>query len=84
MFGTLQMRLPQELRLAGITEMAAANRFIAEVYIPEHNRRFASATAEAGGAFVRYRGADLADILCIQDERVVGNDCTAPGYLDTR
>lgn len=76
MFGTLQMRLPQELRLAGITDMNAANRFLAEVYIPAHNHRFASAPAEAGGAFVRYRGADLADILCIQDERLVGNDNT--------
>ena len=28
MFGTLQKRLPQELRLAGITDMAEANRFL--------------------------------------------------------
>jgi transposase len=76
MFGTLQMRLPQELRLAGITDMAAANRFLAEVYLPAHNRRFASAPTEAASAFVPYRGADLADILCVQDERVVGNDNT--------
>ncbi len=31
MFGTLQNRLPQELALAGITDMAAANRFLKEV-----------------------------------------------------
>ena len=37
MFGTLQKRLPQELRLAGITEMAEANRFLREVYLPLHN-----------------------------------------------
>ena len=30
MFGTLQKRLPQELELAGITDMAAANRFLKE------------------------------------------------------
>ena len=28
MFGTLQKRLPQELRLAGITDMVEANRFL--------------------------------------------------------
>ena len=33
-FGTHQGRLPQELALAGITSMAAANRYLAEVYLP--------------------------------------------------
>ena len=41
MFGTLQKRLPQELRLAGITDMAEANRFLKEVFLPLHNARFA-------------------------------------------
>lgn len=76
MFGTLQGRLPQELRLAGITDIDAANRFLAEVYLPAHNRRFRQAPAEAGSAFVPWRGADLADILCVQEERTVGNDNT--------
>ena len=40
MFATLQKRLPQELRLAGITDMAEANRFLKEVYLPRHNARF--------------------------------------------
>ena len=34
MFGTPQKRLPQELRLAGITTMEAANRFLREDYLP--------------------------------------------------
>lgn len=76
MFGTLQGRLPQELRLAGITDIEAANRFLAEVFIPEHNRRFADAPTEAGTAFVPWAGGALADILCIQEERTVGNDNT--------
>lgn len=76
MFGTLQGRLPQELRLAGITDMAAANRFLAERFLPEHNRRFREAPAEESTAFVPWAGANLADILCIQDERSVGNDNT--------
>ena len=39
-FGTWQGRLPQELRLAGINSVAAANRFLREEYIAEFNRRF--------------------------------------------
>jgi len=76
MFGTLQKRLPQELRLAGIADMAAANRFLEEVFMPEHNRRFRTAAAEVGSAFVTCDRRDLGDILCIQEERTVGNDNT--------
>jgi transposase len=72
-FGTLQNRLPQELRLAGIDGIEAANRCLAERLIPEHNRRFAVAAAEPGSAFVPFAG-DLAEILCLQAERVVGRD----------
>ena len=76
MFGTLQGRLPQELRLAGITTMDAANRFLEQRFVPEHNRRFRVAPVERESAFVPYTGRDLADILCIQEERTVGNDNT--------
>jgi transposase len=72
-FGTLQQRLPPLLRLHGITAIETANRYLREVYIAEHNRRFAVAAAEAGSAFVPFLGA-LHDILCIRHERVVGND----------
>ena len=75
MFGTLQKRLPQELRLAGITEMAEANRFLKEVYLPQHNARFATPAEDEGSAFVPVAGA-LDDILCIQEERTVSNDNT--------
>jgi transposase InsO family protein len=34
MFGTLQGRLPQELKLFGIGDIAEANRYIREVYLP--------------------------------------------------
>jgi len=75
MFGTLQKRLPQELRLAGITTMDEANRFLTKVFWPAHNARFAVSAEDAGSAFVPFAG-DLVDILCIHDERVVGNDNT--------
>jgi transposase len=39
-FGTWQGRLPQELRLAGITTLEAANTFLRERYMAEFNRRF--------------------------------------------
>lgn len=75
MFGTLQKRLPQELRLAGVTTIEAANRYLAEVYLPGHNARFAVAPEAEGSAFVAFAG-NLDDILCIQEERQVGNDNT--------
>ena len=75
MFATLQKRLPQELRLAGITTMAEANRFLRQHYLPRHNARFAIAPGAPGVAFVPFAGV-LEDILCVQEERVVGNDNT--------
>ena len=75
MFGTLQKRLPQELRLAGITTMDAANRFLRETFLPDHNRRFAIAPEEPGSAFVPFAG-NLDDILCVQEERTVAGDNT--------
>ena len=47
MFGTLQDRLIKELAQAGITEIAAANAWIREVYLPRHNARFAKPPAVA-------------------------------------
>jgi hypothetical protein len=73
-FGTLQKRLPQELRLARIKTVAAANRYLRERFIPDYNARFAVPAAEPGSAFVPYVGRPLADVLCIQEDRVVGAD----------
>jgi len=62
--------------LAGITTIAAANRWLAESYWPAHNAAFAVVPAEAGSAFVPDRTGRVRDILCIQEERRVGNDNT--------
>jgi len=75
-FGTWQGRLPQELRLAGITSLEEANRFLGERYLPEFNRRFQVAAAEPGHAFVRATGRDLDRIFSIQHERTVNRDNT--------
>ena len=76
MFGTLQKRLPQELRLANITDMAEANRFLKQVYLLDHNRRFATSPEVEGSA--PFAGV-LDDILCVHEERVVSNDNTVRG-----
>ncbi len=76
LFGTLQGRLPQELRLAGITGIDEANRFIAKTFLPAFNARFSVPAAEEGSAFLPYVGRALADILAIQEERQVQNDNT--------
>ena len=75
-FRTRQARLPKELALTGITEMAAANRYLAEQFLPAYNRRFAVPAPEAGTAFVPWIGTHLAEILCVQEERVVAKDNT--------
>jgi transposase len=73
-FGTLQDRLPKELALAGITTIEAANRFIRQVYLSEHNARFAVAPEHPETAFVGDAAGVHRDILCVHEERVVGND----------
>ena len=74
MFGTLQDRLAKELRLAGVIDIEAANAFIRETYLPAHNARFAVEPAGEGSAFTPVPGVDLDEILCVQEERQVGND----------
>ena len=73
-FHTLQDRLTKELALAGIATIEAANVFLRDVYIPAHNARFAIPAEQKGTAFVAIPGVDLDEILCVQEERQVGND----------
>jgi transposase len=73
-FATLQDRLVKELTLAGITSLETANAYIREVYLPAHNQRFALAPAQPGSAFTPIPGVDLDEILCVEEERQVGND----------
>lgn len=75
-FRTWQGRLPQELRLRGLTAVAAANEFLRREYIAEFNRRFTVAAAQKGGAFLRSGRRDLEWIFSIQQERKVNRDNT--------
>jgi transposase len=75
-FSTWQGRLPQELRLAECRTVEAANAFLREHYIAEFNRRFQVEAAQAGSAFVPYRGKNLERIFSLQFERTVNRDNT--------
>ena len=74
MFGTHQERLTKELALYEITDMAAANRYLEEVYLPAFNEEFAQPPLEEGSAFVPMIGGNPKEILCEQYDRQVGND----------
>lgn len=75
-YGTLQGRLPQELRSRRIRTVEHANEYLGSSYLPRHNERFRVAAAESGTAFVPYAGGDLDKVFSRQSERVVGNDNT--------
>lgn len=74
MFATHQGRLPKELALAGITDMAGANHYLRETYRPAFNAEFMVSAEEEGSAFVSWIGATLDDVLCERHERTVGHD----------
>jgi transposase len=75
-FQTWQGRLPQELRLAGITNCDQANAFLTRSYIPEFNKKFAVAATQSGTAFLPTQRSDLDRVFSIQHERVVDQDNT--------
>lgn len=75
-YSTWQGRLPQELRLAGITTVEDANAFLRERYIAEFNARFTVRAAERGTAFRPCSRRDLEWVFSIQTERVVAKDNT--------
>lgn len=76
-FKTWQGRLPQELRLRGISTPEEANRFLKRSYIREFNRKFTVAAAEPGAsAFVPSLRDDLDRVFSIQTERTVNRDNT--------
>lgn len=76
-FDTHQDRLVKELRLRGISTMEAANRYLRDAYIPEHNERCA---VEPAGSSDLHRPLlpehNLDEILSLRTERTVFNDFT--------
>ena len=73
---TFQDRLVHELRAAGITTMAAANRYLHERFLATYAARFTHPPADPASAFVPLGRVDLSHILCHEEERTVGQDNT--------
>jgi hypothetical protein len=73
---TFQDRLVNELRVAGITTLSAANRYLAEHFVPQHNATFRRAPRDPASAFVPLGPVGLDDIWCHEEQRVVARDNT--------
>ena len=73
---TLQGRLINELRVAGITTPEAANAYLRDVYVPQHNATFARPPRDPDPVWVPLGSVDLDQILCHQELRVVAPDNT--------
>ena len=75
MNGTLQDRLVKEMRLAGISDIESANRFLDGKYLRAFNRQFARAAASPVDV---HRGVprNLKEVLSWEVERVVQGDWT--------
>ena len=76
-FDTHQDRLVKELRLRGISTMEAANRYLWDNYIPEHNARYAVEPASSRDLHrPLLPDHNLEEILSLRTERTVFNDFT--------
>lgn len=73
-FQTHQNRLVKELALHGITDRLAANRYLADAYLPAFNAEFMHSAPEEGSVFVPWMEDNLDDILCEHQERTVSAD----------
>ncbi len=73
---TFQDRLVNELRVAGMTTIAAANHYLTETFVPQHNATFACPPRDPASAFVPLGPVDLDTLLCHEEERVVARDNT--------
>jgi hypothetical protein len=72
--GVYQDRFVKELRLAKISEIEEANRFLAETYLPVINRKFAKPPIDPENAHVPLLDRRLENIFCFEEERVVSQD----------
>lgn len=73
---TFQDRLVNELRVAGITTIVEANRYLRDTFLPQHNAAFARPARDPEPAWVRLGDANLDQILCHQETRTVAADNT--------
>jgi transposase len=72
---TLQGRLVNELRVAGITTLEAANASLRDQFLPDYHTQFTRPPADPASAFVPLGAAvDLDALLADEAQRVVGRD----------
>ena len=75
LFGTLQDRLVALLRLAGITDIQAANVYLQNGFLTQFNQRFALTPADAHSVWRQPPPPqDLERILALSYQATVGND----------
>jgi hypothetical protein len=74
LWGTLQDRLLNELRIAGARTLAEANAFLPG-YLERHNSRFSIAAVDPAAAW-RPRPAEVDSVCCLKYARHVGADNT--------
>jgi transposase len=71
----LQDRLVKEMRLRRISDMQQGNVLLEEMFLEDLNRRYAVKAAEDQDLHRAVEsGVILEEVLCVQEERVVGND----------
>ena len=73
---TFQDRLVHELRVAGITPVPAANRYLRDHFLAPYTTRFGRPPADPAPAFVSLGRVDLTHILSHEEVRTVGQDNT--------
>jgi transposase len=73
---TFQDRLVNELRVATITTLTAANAYLRDRFLPVYNATFSCPPQDPASAFVPLGRVDLEQILCHQEERLVARDNT--------
>lgn len=73
---TLQDRLVNELRVAGIRTPERANRYLDVHFLPHYNLELARPPADPATAFVTAGGAPLEQILCHEESRQIAKDNT--------
>jgi len=79
LFGTLQDRLVKEMRLTDIKSREDANRYLADEYLADHNKRFSVTPRQEGDAhrpLTKELREKFPSIFSIQSERRVNNDYT--------
>lgn len=74
LFKTCQDRLAKEFRLCGIGDLESANKYLHEVYIPNHNKKFAVAPKKNTDMHRSIDGIDLNAIFLLKELRTLRED----------